>query len=401
VRILKTFLIAWALFAALTLLWAQGGRGNAPRGRGNPNDQQGQGGQAGQAGQTAGQGTPAVTLAPGSVEGRVLSTTGEVLRKVSLTLRPNGRGGGNFVTTSAADGSFRFPSVDQGTYALVGERTGYVRETLSKPGGETLPIEVVSEKNTSGIELKMTPQAVIAGHVFDEDGDPVQSVNVEVWHYTYPRGRRQLTQAQNGSTNDLGEFRIANLPPGRYYVSATARRGALQAILNGGGRGGRNGGRGGAQIASGGRGGPVEVIEDYVTTYYPNLMEVTNATPLNLVAGSEVRGIEIRLLKMRYHRVAGSIAGLPTPAAAPSADAAKGRAKGKAADGAFVPGGGLGVVLSLMPRKGEGGRQLAGAQVYADGTFEFPAVPPGLLRRRPESGRRAAALDRSRSGGRR
>jgi len=378
VRILKIFLAGWALLAALTILWGQGGRGNAVGGRGNPNQgQQGQGGQGGQAGQASGQGTPAVTLPPGSVEGHVLSTTGEVLRKVTLTLRPNGRGGGNYITTSAADGSFRFPSVDQGTYALIGERTGYVRETLSKPGGETLPIEVVSEKNTSGIQLKMTPQSVIAGHVFDEDGDPVQSVNVEVWRYTYPRGRRQLTQAQNGSTNDLGEFRIANLSPGRYYVSATARRGALQAILNGGGRGGRAAGRGGFQPAGGGRVGPVETIEDYVTTYYPNLMEATNATPLKLVAGSEVRGIEIRLLKTRYHRVGGSIAGLPTPATAPSADAAKGKAKGKAADGGFVPGGGLGVALSLIPRNSEGGRQLAGAQVYADGTFEFPAVPPG------------------------
>ena len=84
-------------------------------------------------------------------------------------------------------------------------------------------IEVVSEKSTTGIELKLTPQSVIAGHVFDEDGDPLQSVNVEVWRYTYPRGRRQLTQVQNGTTNDLGEFRIANLRPGRYYVSATAQ----------------------------------------------------------------------------------------------------------------------------------------------------------------------------------
>ena len=153
-----------------------------------------------------------------------MSTTGEVLRKVTLTLRPNGRGGGSYGTTSAADGSFRFASVDQGTYALIGERTGYVRETLSTPSGQTKPVEVVSEKNTSGIELKMTPQSVIAGHVFDEDGDPIQSVNVEVWRYTYPRGRKQMTQAQNGTTNDLGEFRIANLPPGRYYVSATAGR---------------------------------------------------------------------------------------------------------------------------------------------------------------------------------
>src|SRR5689334_20691862 len=42
-----------------------------------------------------GQGAPAVNLPPGSVEGRVMSTTGEPLRKVSLSLRPNGRGGGN------------------------------------------------------------------------------------------------------------------------------------------------------------------------------------------------------------------------------------------------------------------------------------------------------------------
>ena len=109
-----------------------------------------------------------------------MSTTGEPLRKVSLSLRPNGRGGGNDSATSATDGSFRFASVDQGNYALTGERTGYVRETLSSPGGQTKVIEVVSEKNTSGIELTLTPQSVIAGHVFDEDGDPMQSVNVEV-----------------------------------------------------------------------------------------------------------------------------------------------------------------------------------------------------------------------------
>jgi protocatechuate 3,4-dioxygenase beta subunit len=306
-----------------------------------------------------------VILPPGSVEGRVLSATGEPLRKVSLSLRPNGRGGGNYSTTSATDGSFRFGSVDPGNYALTGERTGYVRETLSSPGGQTKVIEVVSEKNTAGIELKLTPQSVIAGHVFDEDGDPMQSVNVEVWRYTYPRGRRQLTPSQGGSTNDLGEFRIANLAPGRYFVSATARGG----ILDGGGRGGR-GARGGAR---GGRGGPADAVEDYVTTYYPNLTDANGASGLDLVAGSEMRGIDIRLRKTRFHRVAGSVTGLP--AAATAADAAKQKGKGKAGDG-FIPGGG-GVILALTPRSG-GGRQIAGAAVNAaDGTFEFAAVPPG------------------------
>ena len=367
-RTFKTAVAGCALFATAILLWGQGGRGGGgfggqppvgqnTNGRGNQNQGQNQG--------QAGQGTPAVTLPPGSLEGRVMSTTGEPLRKVSVSLRANGRGVGSYATTSATDGSFRFPSVDQGTYALVGERTGYVREILSTPGGQTKVIEVVSEKNTGGIELKLTPQSVIAGHVFDEDGDPVQSVNVEVWRYTYPRGRRQLTQTQNGSTNDLGEFRIANLAPGRYYVSATARRGALP-FLNAG-----RGGRGGRQAAGGGRIGPTEVVEDYVTTYYPNLTEPTGASPLDLVAGSEVRGIDIRLLKARFHRVAGSVAGLPAQAPSPAADTAKQKGRNGFARGNF------GINLSLAPRDGEGVRQIAGAAVDADGAFEFAAVPPG------------------------
>jgi len=356
------------ILAAAIVAYAQRGGG----GRNGQNQGQNGQGQAGQAqGVQGGQGAPAVTLPPGSVEGRVMSTTGEPLRKVSLSLRPNGRGGGNYSTTSANDGSFRFASVDQGNYALTGERTGYVRETLSSPGGQTKVIEVVSEKNTSGIELKLTPQSVIAGHVFDEDGDPMQSVNVEVWRYTYPRGKRQLTQSQNGSTNDLGEFRIPNLPPGRYFVSATARR--SEGIFNAG-RGGR-GGRG-VQPAGGGRVGPVETIEDYVTTYYPNVMDANGASGLDLVAGSEMRGIDIRLRKTRFHRVAGSVTGLPAAVSA-AADAAQAKGKGKQGKAIdFLPGGG-GVILALTPRSG-GGRQIAAAGMNAaDGTFEFPAVPPG------------------------
>jgi len=356
------------ILAAAIVAYAQRGGG----GRNGQNQGQNGQGQAGQAqGVQGGQGAPAVTLPPGSVEGRVMSTTGEPLRKVSLSLRPNGRGGGNYSTTSANDGSFRFASVDQGNYALTGERTGYVRETLSSPGGQTKVIEVVSEKNTSGIELKLTPQSVIAGHVFDEDGDPMQSVNVEVWRYTYPRGKRQLTQSQNGSTNDLGEFRIPNLPPGRYFVSATARR--SEGIFNAG-RGGR-GGRG-VQPAGGGRVGPVETIEDYVTTYYPNVMDANGASGLDLVAGSEMRGIDIRLRKTRFHRVAGSVTGLPAAVSA-AADAAQAKGKGKQGKAADFLAGGGGVILALTPRSG-GGRQIAAAGMNAaDGTFEFPAVPPG------------------------
>ena len=93
---MKTLLAASTLMAAAILLWGQGARNAGPQnpgGRGKQNQ--------GQAGQAA----PGVNLPPGSVEGRVMSATGEPLRKVTLTLRPNGRGGGNYSTVSATDGT--------------------------------------------------------------------------------------------------------------------------------------------------------------------------------------------------------------------------------------------------------------------------------------------------------
>src|SRR5437870_4488695 len=78
------------LFAAMTML-AYGQRGGQQQGRGG-NQGQAQG-QPQAAGGAAG---GAAVANPGVVQGRVLSTTGEPLRKVSLTLRSSGRGGGNF-----------------------------------------------------------------------------------------------------------------------------------------------------------------------------------------------------------------------------------------------------------------------------------------------------------------
>ena len=139
-------------------------------------------------------------------------------------------------------------------------------------------------------------------------------------------------------------------------------------VLAGGrGRGGR-----GPRAAGGGRGGPEEVIEDYVVTYYPNALDATNAAGLDLAAGSEVRGIEIRLQKARFHRVSGSVSGLPGD----FVPAAQAKAKGKAADGGFAPAG-RGMVLNLAPRSGGARPNPTPAITGADGTFEFEAVPPG------------------------
>jgi hypothetical protein len=237
---------------------------------------------------------------------------------------------------------------------------------------------VVSNQAASGIQFKLIPQSVILGHVYDEDGDPVLGVNLQVWRYSYPRGTRQLTQVQNGTSNDIGEFRIINLPPGRYYLSATNPR-RLQ-LQGGRGRGGQaaqqRGGRGG------GRGGPApsqqQGIEDYVTTYYPNAIEIGGATPLDLTAGSEMRGIDVRLLKARFFKISGTVSGVPASAAPAPVDDSKNRGKGKQFAGGR---GASAVVLSLVPRNASGGGragQFGGVMMDPNtGSFEFPAVPTG------------------------
>ncbi len=271
--------------------------------------------------------------------------------------------------------------MDVGNYTLVGERPGFVRAVYGEDrvGGQARTIEVTTGKTTSSIQLKLLPHSVIAGRVFDQDGDPIQNAQVQVLRYSYPGGKRQLGPVQQASTNDLGEFRVPGLAPGRYYVSASDRglAGQVQALVadfaQGRGKGRGPLGQPGQQEAN---------PEAYVTTYYPRSIEAGGATPVDLVPGSEARGIDIGLLKARKYRVAGVVEGMPA-APAPQPQNAQNDAKQKGKQGGQFGGPG-GVNLTLIPRTTSPQQPglnniLAGgvAQVNANGTFEFRGVQPG------------------------
>ena len=106
---------------------------------------QGRGGQAPQQGGAQGQAQPAQP--PGIVTGSVVNAkTSEPLRKVLLTLRPSGRGGGGQASGSSDNsGNFRIQGVQPGTYTLTGNRTGFVSGAYGEDqaGGEARTIEVM------------------------------------------------------------------------------------------------------------------------------------------------------------------------------------------------------------------------------------------------------------------
>lgn len=368
VKGMQAAVVAALLFVLGTAMFAQRGGGQP----GVPGQQQ-----AGQA-----------TEEPGRITGQVVSaTTGEPLRKVSLTLQNRGRGGTTAVATSDNSGSFDFPSVVPGNYRLTGDRTGFVQEIygMDQPGSQPRDIEVTAGSTTSGLVFKLTPHSVITGRVFDEDGDPLENAQVRAMQYTYPRGERQLNTVANTSTNDLGEFRLSGLAPGRYYLSAGQNRQNQRRLLN---------------ILDD---SPQELEEAYVQTFYPRVTDPRSATPIDLIAGSEVQGIDIGLSKSPMYEVSGVIQGMPgadTPL--PALDLLDqfigrggrggGKGKGKGLNVESVAGIPVedirdrlrafsNVAVTLTPREIGAfnvNNVIAGGQVdNATGEFNFAAVPPG------------------------
>jgi hypothetical protein len=132
----------------------------------------------------------------------------------------------------------------------------------------------------------MTPQAVLAGKVTDEDGDPFTGASVQLQRVVWNQGKRQLQPVNGSSTLPDGTFMFANLAAGKYYLSATSNQ--MRA--------------GNGMRERPGRKGPQE---DYMTTYYPNALDSAQAAPIELTAGIDVRGLEIRMRKTRVFYISG------------------------------------------------------------------------------------------------
>ena len=144
------------------------------------------------------------------VEGRVLALNGEAVRKATVRLQPAGGlqlggpppGGpagtnaqGNqmpstYSETTDDNGKFVFEDVSPGRYMMTSEKTGFVTQRYgarsdSSPG---TPLALEAGNTLKDVVIQMTPQAVIAGRVTDQDGDPVANIPVSVSEKVGPTG---------------------------------------------------------------------------------------------------------------------------------------------------------------------------------------------------------------------
>jgi protocatechuate 3,4-dioxygenase beta subunit len=269
-------------------------------------------------------------------------------------------------TTTEADGRFLFPSVRPGRYRIVTTRPGYVPRpvTVTVAGGRSEQVQVT-----------LNPTAAISGRVFGTNGEPVGNAEVEALKPTYQNGRRQLTAVTSVRTNDLGEYRLFWLPPGRYFVRATHAEGQVGLIVGMARFGGMTGsimGNAGPNgnlfamrsssdstlIESAISGNPAN--EEYVPIYFPGTIDDQAATAVDLNAGAEASGIDIRVAPLRRRHVRGAVINGATGEIAQYAGLKE--AQGDTPFGPGQPGG------TGLSRNGE-------SPIEPDGTFHVTLLP--------------------------
>jgi len=219
--------------------------------------------------------------------------TGEPLRRARVILSPVDDAQEPRLALSGADGRFSFLELKPGRYRLTVEKNGYVSQGWTPRGarGQSPPLTLRPGETVRDLIFRLVAAGVITGRVLDEESEPTPGVFVEVLRHGYQQGRRTLVNVAIDTTNDLGEYRVFGLPPGRYLVSATYMPGRFAP----------------RRLAGNFRSGPVVDDEKYAPTYYPGTPDVSRAGVVEVLAGQQVAGIDFTLLPARTIRVSGKV----------------------------------------------------------------------------------------------
>jgi len=150
-----------------------------------------------------------------SLSGTVVDAQdGHVLSRVAVCLSADSNE--KVCDETNARGQFQLKDVPPSTYGLSATRAGYFKAEATS-GIASAPITLQAGDTLRDITVPMERAATISGHVVFEDGEPFANLPVRL-------GR----QGAYTNTNDLGEYRFANLRPGDYSVRAGAERASYE-----------------------------------------------------------------------------------------------------------------------------------------------------------------------------
>jgi Carboxypeptidase regulatory-like domain len=220
-----------------------------------------------------------------AIAGTVIDAVSEQPLK-GAAVRLRGMPGAGTPTTQAmstvtdASGRFGFDGLAAGRYFLLTSNDGYVNDDHDNPRLRGKLQIVTPGQHINDVILLLLPGGVIAGHISNEAGKPLRGVIIEAMKSSYPHGQRELHDAAHATSNDAGEYRMAGLSPGKYFVRAKLPP-ALTTKPAG--------------------------DKAYIPLFYPAASEQTRAVALNVRAGEELAGIDLNFIPVRTVHIRGRV----------------------------------------------------------------------------------------------
>lgn len=286
-------------------------------------------------GVTASQGLDLNPKGTAVIKGRVTAAdTGRPLRRARVTVQGESLYTPRSTSTNVR-GEYELKDLPAGRYQIRVQRSGYLTIQYGQRRGTepAKPLEVADGQVFDKVDFALLRTGVISGRVIDETGEAVAGVRVWAMRQEYFRGRRRLVPAgHDATTDDTGQYRVLNVPPGEYVLMAMLRETWKV--------------------------GPERQTFGYAPTFFPGTARATDAARVKVAIGQEVPGVEFALVAQR----AGTISGIAT-----------------GPDGALT-GASVSLSFELTGPRSSMFMSITSATVAADGSWRMPDIPPGEYR---------------------
>ena len=279
-----------------------------------------------------------------SLKARVIAAdTGTAVRRASVRVDGNSY---SWIVTTDDEGRFVLADLPAGRYTVRVTTQGFLPWLFGRePAGSMSrvePIEIREGQILDRGDLRLPRGSVIAGRIVDEFGEPVIGIDVRALRLNYlAPGEPRLDYVRHGITNDLGEYRIFGLAPGRYFVGiGLSTQEAAQRTD---------------------QGSPTLTVvasrQGVAPRFYPGTAVATEATPVVIEPGGTAANIDIQQRSVPLATVSGTVT---NSRGAPATDS----------------------IVMLNPARAD--RVLftlvAFIEPQRDGGFRFVNIPPGDYR---------------------
>lgn len=304
-----------------------------------------------------------------AIQGMVVETDSNApIGKATVELRP-GSGAGPAIasTRTDGDGKFYLANAAPGSYRLVVTHAGHVTAEYGQrqPGGPATTLTLAAGQRITDIRIAMTAGGVISGRITDK-GQPIGLADAVALRAIYTEGQLSFTPVLAVRADDLGEFHLFWLPPGRYYIVGVVWdiAGSVGFYVNPDGTDNdafyaqRYVGRAVFLRATGGGIGDNEA---HVPIFYPGTSDPLLARAIDVTPGAVIRGIDVDASAVPTRHVRGRVVGIPAPTGAQNGQPVRVNVN----------------MRSLTSNMNTSAAQNPGASADQGGNFDISAAVPG------------------------